>query len=230
MKYLISSLILTSYSVFYPIEIKCKLKELFFTPEIISLPIADWQNPSAEDYWKIQSLMKEQLQVNLNSAPSIRPFPTEYLNTEFYGWLLYRNGRLGLVKNTTEIPTRHVIHINNNPSNKKNCVICYAGCQSGGNDRDYEYGISIILKSLEKFNFNGYFIYYVGGWPNLKKDRLKWADVPFAFKPFLFEEARDLGYENILWLDACCVPVKSLDTIFEFIQEKGFVFIAINLK
>jgi hypothetical protein len=80
------------------------------------------------------------------------------------------------------------------------------------------------LESLKKFNFDGHFIYYIGGWPSLKKDRLKWVDVPFAFKPFLFEEVRDLGYENILWIDACCVPVKSLDPVFSFIKDKGLCF------
>jgi hypothetical protein len=211
-------------------EIEKGLEKLFFTPEITSLSISDWKQPTAEDYWKIQCFMQERHIANINSPPSDRPFPTEYLNTEFYGWLLYRNGRLGLVKNQTEMPSKHVVYCNNDPSNKKNCVISYAGCQSRGNERDYLRGINVILKSLEKLGFDGHFIYYIGGWPSLQRDRLKWVDVPFAFKPFLFEEVRDLGYENILWLDACCVPVKRLDPVFKFIQEKGLCFYSYGSK
>ncbi len=83
-----------------------------------------------------------------------------------------------------------------------------------------------MIHKLKRSNFDGHFLYRIGGWPNLAKGRLKFADVPYAFKPFFCEEARDLGYKKILWLDACTFPAKSLDPIFEFLGRKGCCFFA----
>jgi hypothetical protein len=48
-------------------------------------------------------------------------------------------------------------------------------------------------------------------------------EVPFAFKPFCFSEARRRGYDLVLWLDARCLVVRSLDPIFDEIAERGWV-------
>jgi SAM-dependent methyltransferase len=222
---IILGLIFSSISLFGQSIIETELLKNFFFPEITTLDIQDWQNPTAEDYWKIHRFMKERHVANINTPISNRPFPDEFLNTDFYGWLLYRSGRIAISSDPLEMPKgRQIVYFNNNPEKKDKCVICYAGYQSHWNDRDYLHSINFIIESLKKFNFDGHFIYYIGGWPSLEKNRLQLADVPFSFKPFLFEEARDLGYENILWIDACCVPVKSLDPIFEFIKTKGLCF------
>lgn len=147
-----------------------KIRSHFFTPDIDSLNISDWQNPTIEDYWIIQDFFKQKLKALVDAPMSARPFHNDYLNTDFYGWLTYRMARIKLIKNETESPSFNIQYFNNDPNNKEQCVICYAGYPSPGSDqRDYALGINYIAESLKKFGFNGHFIYRIGGWPNLKK-------------------------------------------------------------
>jgi hypothetical protein len=44
---------------------------------------------------------------------------------------------------------------------------------------------------------------------------------PFAFKPFCLAEARDAGYDAVLWMDAACVAVRRLDPFFAAIVRDG---------
>ncbi len=215
-------------------ELQERLKDYFFSPSVTSLNVSDWYNPTIEDYRLIQEFLHQRGHALASAPLSVRPFGTRFLNDNdgFYGWLMYRFRRYDLNNlvgdGQTTLPERHIIYCNNDPNSKKNCVICYITAQKDAADpnlaRDYTRGIEYIIESLKKHNFDGHFMYYIGGWPGLEKGRLKYVDVPYSFKPFLFEEARDLGYENVLWLDACCVPVKNLDPIFEFLEKNGVCF------
>lgn len=49
------------------------------------------------------------------------------------------------------------------------------------------------------------------------------AEVPFAFKPHCFAEARERGFRAVLWLDSICVAIRSLDAIFAAIDRSGYV-------
>lgn len=225
---LILAVLLCTSFCFSETEVEGKLNARFFTPAITSVEMVDWKHPTVEDFWKLQCFMKARHVINIEefSKNSIAngPFPSDLLNTEFYGWLLYRSGRIGLVKNEKEMAGREVIYFNGDRDKKDRCVICYAGYPSSWNGRDYARGVSTMIDALKKTGFDGHFIYYVGGWPSLENDRLRYVDVPFAFKPFLFEEVKNLGYQTVLWLDACCIPVKSLDPVFDYIQQKGICF------
>lgn len=46
-------------------------------------------------------------------------------------------------------------------------------------------------------------------------------DNPYAFKIYAIEAAREMGYEQILWLDASVYPIKSIDPVFDWLEEKG---------
>lgn len=46
-------------------------------------------------------------------------------------------------------------------------------------------------------------------------------DVPYAFKGCALAQAADLGFETLLWADACIYPLKSLDGLFEKIEKEG---------
>ena len=48
-------------------------------------------------------------------------------------------------------------------------------------------------------------------------------DVPFAFKPFALAEARRRGFDTLLWMDAACVAVRSLEPVFDRIESRGHV-------
>lgn len=47
---------------------------------------------------------------------------------------------------------------------------------------------------------------------------------PFAFKPYIFKEARELGYTHALWLDSTCVVHKPLGAVWDAIDTQGAFF------
>lgn len=48
--------------------------------------------------------------------------------------------------------------------------------------------------------------------------------MPFAFKSHALRLAREQGYRRLLWLDASCWAVRSLETVWEKIERDGFLF------
>jgi hypothetical protein len=47
---------------------------------------------------------------------------------------------------------------------------------------------------------------------------------PYAFKIYAIDNARKLGYSNVLWVDASVVFIKHSKPIFDWIINKGFFF------
>ena len=47
------------------------------------------------------------------------------------------------------------------------------------------------------------------------------ADNPYAFKIDAIQAAREMGYEQILWVDASVYPVKDITPVFDYLTEKG---------
>ena len=50
-------------------------------------------------------------------------------------------------------------------------------------------------------------------------------EVSHVFKPFMFKEAFDKGYECVLWLDASAVVHQSLGYVWDSIEKDGYFFI-----
>lgn len=68
-------------------------------------------------------------------------------------------------------------------------------------------------------------------------DRLFWTDelppgapphqeLPYAFKLFAIEQARDAGYDRILWFDAGVDVRRPLDPILKLIEERSVLLVA----
>jgi len=196
------------------------IRNYFFPSDVTSLPISDWKNPTIDDYFIIQKYLNKRA-----ATIAAKPAGPKCFHKEIEDWICSRLARLQLVDTYENPPQFNILYINNNPEKKDKCVICYAG-YNDAYPRDYRKGIKSLIKSLKKFGFDGHLIYRVGGWPSLQRDRLKLVDVPYAFKPFLFEEVRDLGYKKILWLDAAAMPVKSLEPLFDVMTKYGGCFFA----
>jgi hypothetical protein len=47
------------------------------------------------------------------------------------------------------------------------------------------------------------------------------SEVQYAFKAHALAQAADLGFETLIWADACIYPLKSLDALFEKIESEG---------
>lgn len=48
------------------------------------------------------------------------------------------------------------------------------------------------------------------------------SDNPYAFKIYSFEYALNLGYQQIIWLDASMVAIKNLEPLFEHVEREGY--------
>ena len=100
--------------------------------------------------------------------------------------------------------------------NRRPCVISLATA-----DKRYPEELKRLEQSLERVGFSGEVILWPPGtFPAGCPSHL---DVPFAFKPFCFMEARQRGCDLVLWLDSSCVVIGSLDPIFARIEQQGYV-------
>lgn len=206
---------------------KSKVHRFYFDPDVTQLPISDWKNPTNKDYQMIQDFLKEKQKLLKAIPAEDYPYSNLEVNKTFRFWSLYRMSSIVGIADDPEIV---IDYLGNDPNQRDKCIICYVTRQRSEKARDYIKGLQWIKKSLKHFNFGGHLYYYIGGWPGLKRGRLKYADVPYGFKPFLFEEARDMGYKNILWLDACTVPVASLSPIFYQMKENGLCILSTGSK
>ncbi len=102
---------------------------------------------------------------------------------------------------------------------KSCCVVSYASF-----NLNYPGSIKVISECLKKVGFKGHFLYRIGGWPNMEVDGFDLIDVPYGFKIKAIQEARRLGYRNIVWIDSSMRPVKKLDKIFDQVEKHGLFF------
>lgn len=77
---------------------------------------------------------------------------------------------------------------------------------------------------LKKSGFNGYYLYFLGEYPNPSGEELKYIGVPYAFKIFSLLEAKKLGFNKVLWLDASMQPLRNPEPLFEIIDKQGAFF------
>ena len=195
------------------------IRKFYYSTDISSLNIPDSENPTIDDWTLIQNFMEEKKNMLENISISQTPF-----NAAMLKWAMIRM-RFSFNDDKREMPISTIDYLGNDPNKKDKCIICYASFprKDKYNINNYSKGIKALISALKKNNFDGHFFYKIGGWPSLKKGRLKYADVPVSFKPFLFEEARDMGYKNILWLDSITIPKINLDSIFRHIENKGVI-------
>ncbi len=182
----------------------------YLLPASEKVQISDWVHPTPQDFKILQNY--------LSHAP--RP-ELQYINYPGTTWRedRIRNFKLIDVKGK---PKFGILHLNGSPSNKKNCIVTYISC-----DKAYEALLHRLIQKLKSIGFDGHVIFRVGGWPNTEEGSLQFFDVPYAFKVYSILEAKRLGYKNCLWLDACIVPLKKLDPIFNHIDEHGvFLFMS----
>lgn len=174
--------------------------------------IEDITNPTMEDYQKVQDYLANGERERLNLL-TISNNPNEI----YYRYdLRMRNFRI-LPTNPSQSISDTLYVYNTDENDLERCIICYISF----NGR-YEEGIKRIDKCLKQIGYKGHFIAKIGGWPNLKGGDLVLAEVPYAFKACFFEEAKNLGYKNVLWLDSSVIPLKNLDSIFERIEKTGY--------
>jgi hypothetical protein len=81
-----------------------------------------------------------------------------------------------------------------------------------------------LLREIENSGYNGHVLLRIGGFPNTESGGLKICHVPYAFKVAFLQEARELGYKKVLWMDLAIHPLGDFETIFRAIESKGYFF------
>lgn len=81
--------------------------------------------------------------------------------------------------------------------------------------------IKSIPEALKASGFNGYFYYRIGGFPNPPGFNLKYIGVPYSFKIPMMLEAKELGFNKVMWIDSSILPLRDLSPIFDRIEKEG---------
>jgi hypothetical protein len=78
-----------------------------------------------------------------------------------------------------------------------------------------------LAASLDAVGFNGHRLFYRDTLPSGSPSH---TDIPYAFKPHAVAEARRLGFEQVLWVDAAVWAIKDLSPVWAHIDQHGYLF------
>lgn len=98
---------------------------------------------------------------------------------------------------------------------EKRCIVSFAN-----QNNVYVNRLSRLSESL-RHNFDGDFIGFIG---ERSCGAEPHEDNPYNFKIHAIKKAIDAGYEKILWLDSSCFAIKNVSTVFDKINETGFIY------
>jgi len=96
------------------------------------------------------------------------------------------------------------------------CIVTYASYNGF-----YPHFLRSFLKELKASGFNGYILYRLGGFPNPTGQDIQYAGVPYSFKIPMMLEAKNLGFEKVLWLDCAVIPLQNIQFLFDYIDREG---------
>jgi hypothetical protein len=116
---------------------------------------------------------------------------------------------------------RHSFNITQQTKNR--CIVVFASY----NDSELK-KVHTLLSELKEKGYSGHVLLRVGGFPNTQNGGLKLCHVPYAFKVAFLQEARALGYREVLWLDATIHPLTDLEMIFAEIERNGYFFTSLG--
>jgi hypothetical protein len=86
--------------------------------------------------------------------------------------------------------------------------------------QDYSRGLSRIRQDLARVQFQGDYLCWDQRYPEGTPIQ---QEAHGAFKPFCFDEARKSGYQLVLWMDASIKIKDSVEPLFEYIRQDGYL-------
>jgi hypothetical protein len=180
------------------------------------ISISSWLNPTEEDFKKLETYHS-----NFYDSHKESLIP------------LFKDKRFNLLKNFKFSSTDKVklekelqkIYFNGDPNKKDQCIICYISCH-----RNYYLKLQRLIDYLKLTKYKGHLIYRIGGWPDTQNGSLFYFNTPYAFKPFLFNEVKNLGYKKVLFLDTSICLKKPVNEMFDWISDSGFVLYSDNQR
>ena len=182
------------------------------------IDIEEKEEYTLEDYIEIQKKLDQK---NTELDPfieSLYTYPTIYPLDE-----IKRRTKKGVTQKIIDVsnnvlPTKQVFKVGDGGDGKR-CFVCCTPLASDRCDASKS-----VLQSLEEVGFNGYFLLLNGGFPNPTGKEMKYIGVPYSFKIFMMLEAKKMGFEKVIWIDAACYALNNVDRLFEVLEEDDALF------
>jgi FkbM family methyltransferase len=188
-------------------------------PYLINIP--DQDNYNREDYIYIQEQLtskKQNVAQILNTLYA--PINNFYLLNDFHFRCLRGLTQTFVDNSSNKLPLQQLFTIGDGGDNKS-CFVCctpFSHDHEQGNSRYI--ASQLIVKSLEEVGFNGYFYLFNGGFPNPTGTEMKYAGVPYCFKIFMMLEAKNKGFNKVIWLDSGCYAINNPSKLFDILEHQ----------
>lgn len=108
------------------------------------------------------------------------------------------------------------VHLEKIGKGSGRCFVCCLGY-----DRHYLSLFQDIPEALQNLGFDGYIYYRLGGFPNPTGKEILYAGVPYSFKIAMMQEAYQLGFNQVVWIDASMLPLRDPTPLFVQLEERG---------
>lgn len=138
-------------------------------------------------------------------------------------------GRLNAMRNfkligpNGEMPIFEWRSFNITQNSKNRCIVLFAS-----HNGTYAEKARTLVSELEKQGYSGHLLLRIGGFPNIQNGGLRICHVPYAFKLAFLQEAKALGFKEVLWLDLALHPLTDLEMFFSEIKRNGYFFTSVG--
>lgn len=174
--------------------------------------IQDLHHPTLQEYQWIDAYLEGGKRVYLDEFRLSE-------SLEDYKERLRRIENFRLVSPHNEMPISETYSFNIDEYSNGKCTILY-----GSSNGVYPDKARKLLSEIENCGYSGHVLLRIGGFPNTPFGGLKICHIPYAFKVAALQEAKQLGFKEILWIDLAVHPMKDFETIFWEIEQRGYFF------
>ena len=170
--------------------------------------IQDINHPTLEEYQRIDRYLAAGARPYLDRLRTADPFCPSRMQSIL-------NFRLV----SHQMPIFEQSDFNLTDSTSGRCILLYSS--SNG---IYPEKARKLLWEIGQSGYSGHVLLRIGGFPNTQFGGLNICHVPYAFKVAFLQEAKHLGFTEVLWLDLAIHPLADFETIFWAIEQQGFFF------
>ena len=181
--------------------------------------ISNINEPTLEDYVLIENYLRE------GHRPYFDDCHACHLHHKLSGDTHQDIQKIKLLGPNNELPTLEKHCIGVEEGDQGSCVLIYSSYDPCSIVRAEK-----MLSSIKDSDYKGHVLVRKGGYPNLLKGGLKLCHIPCSWKVNFLDEARDLGYKNVILTDLDLDPIKHLENIFEIIESNGYFFLTSKVK
>lgn len=187
----------------------CNFAYGFYDPALTQVwdSISDINNPTLEEYRLLEDYLAHKRDfLNVSEVGGYQARLNQMKNFKLLG----DDGKMPIFE-------RHSFNITQNSKNR--CILLFASFNGA-----YALKARCLLSELEEQGYSGHVLLRIGGFPNTQNGGLKICHVPYSFKLAFLQEAKALGYKEVLWLDLALHPLTNLEMIFAEIKKRGVFF------